>query len=161
VICQNSTLRHASISLLSSKFADCRKLGVWQRIQMQLANSVLVLSPHRMTYANADPVKWWACHCISLHTCHAQQVIRAVVSTPLDGGWVLHLCWCQFISIINTEWSVSHLKQHLLKEILFMSVVREEPVGTMELCQRSRHTFYLLILFLISLTILKPKRCVL
>jgi hypothetical protein len=33
------------------------KLGARQRIQMQLANSALVLSPHRMICANAAPIK--------------------------------------------------------------------------------------------------------
>ena len=45
-----------------------------------------------------------------LCTCHAQQVVRVVISSPLQCRWILHLCWGQLISIINTQRSICHLK---------------------------------------------------
>lgn len=53
----------------------------------------------------------WTWNQSCLCTCHAQQVVRVIISSPLQCRWILHLCWGQFISIINIQRSVSHLKK--------------------------------------------------
>ena len=53
----------------------------------------------------------------SLCTCHAQQVIRVIISGPLQCRWILHLCWGQFISVINIQGSICHLKNTSCQKI--------------------------------------------
>lgn len=57
-----------------------------------------------------------------LCTCHAQQVVRVISSSPLQCRWILHLCWGQFISIINTQRSIHHLKNTTCQKLCLYTV---------------------------------------